>query len=381
MGGSIYYQSSEGSELVEMTEELFKKEDDFQELLANYDKLLAGEQIDPDRPRRWLFIAREAGVPDQEDGGDRWSLDHLFLDQDAVPTLVEVKRSTDTRIRREVVGQMLDYAANAVVYWPVDEIIARFEATCLEEDKDPEDILGDFLQGDVEPEDFWEQVRTNLKAGKVRMLFVADKIPPELRRIIEFMNEQMDPAEVLGVEIKQYASGEQRAYVSRVVGQTAEATSRKSSPRGEAWTEERFLQELRSEAKEGEVAVAIDLMRFATEGPNKKPHWGTGKFKGTFSAGLSLSGTRFNLFTIDTLGHLSIGLGWNTNKPGGSELSERFRTLVNELLSEDFPRNTWETGWPRISLGSLVSDHAEAFKKLISQYAAEVTQLVEEEIE
>jgi len=28
--------------------------------------------------------------------------------------VVEVKRGTDTRIRREVVGQMLDYAANAV---------------------------------------------------------------------------------------------------------------------------------------------------------------------------------------------------------------------------------------------------------------------------
>jgi hypothetical protein len=24
----------------------------------------------------------------------RWSLDHLFLDQDAIPTLVEVKRGT-----------------------------------------------------------------------------------------------------------------------------------------------------------------------------------------------------------------------------------------------------------------------------------------------
>jgi len=40
------------------------------------------------------------------------------LDQDAIPTIVEVKRSTDTRIRREVVGQMLGYAANAVVYCP-----------------------------------------------------------------------------------------------------------------------------------------------------------------------------------------------------------------------------------------------------------------------
>ena len=41
---------------------------------------------------------------------------------------MEVKRSGDTRIRREGVGQMLDYAANAGVYWPVEEIKAKFEA-------------------------------------------------------------------------------------------------------------------------------------------------------------------------------------------------------------------------------------------------------------
>ncbi len=31
-----------------------------------------------------------AAVPDHGDGGGRWSADHLFLDQDAIPTLVEV---------------------------------------------------------------------------------------------------------------------------------------------------------------------------------------------------------------------------------------------------------------------------------------------------
>src|SRR5712692_1756730 len=68
--------------------------------------------------------------PSAEGGGGRWPVDHLFLDQDAIPTLVEVKRSSDTRIRREVVGQMLDYAANAVVYWPVDHLYAQFETQC-----------------------------------------------------------------------------------------------------------------------------------------------------------------------------------------------------------------------------------------------------------
>jgi len=30
----------------------------------------------------------------------------------------------------EVVGQMLDYAANAVVYWPVERLRSYFEAGC-----------------------------------------------------------------------------------------------------------------------------------------------------------------------------------------------------------------------------------------------------------
>ena len=36
--------------------------------------------------------------------------------------VTQLEEGEDTRIRREVVGQMLDYAANAVVYWPPDRI-------------------------------------------------------------------------------------------------------------------------------------------------------------------------------------------------------------------------------------------------------------------
>jgi hypothetical protein len=112
----VIYHLQEGGELLEMVEEAYDSEDLLQVLLARHPSLMAGDQIDKAAPRRWLLVSREAGVPSHEGGGAQWSLDHLFLDQDAVPTLVEVKRSSDTRIRREVVGQMLDYAANAVVH-------------------------------------------------------------------------------------------------------------------------------------------------------------------------------------------------------------------------------------------------------------------------
>jgi len=31
------------------------------------------------------------GIPSEEEGSDRWSLDHLFLDQDAIPILMPVQ--------------------------------------------------------------------------------------------------------------------------------------------------------------------------------------------------------------------------------------------------------------------------------------------------
>ncbi len=112
--------------LVPMQAANFASEDDFQDLLARFPALLAGDQIDALRPRRFVLVDREYPIASQAGEGGRWSLDHLFLDQDGVPTLVEVKRGTDTRSRREVVGQILHYAANAVALWPMEVLRDRF---------------------------------------------------------------------------------------------------------------------------------------------------------------------------------------------------------------------------------------------------------------
>jgi hypothetical protein len=116
MAGKTYLIGEDGT-LQALTEQGYASEDYLQALLADYPDLLAGEQIDDAAPRRWLLISRELGVPSEEDSADRWSLGHLFLDQDGIPTLAEVKRSSDTRIRREVVGQMLDYYVEIYFQW------------------------------------------------------------------------------------------------------------------------------------------------------------------------------------------------------------------------------------------------------------------------
>src|SRR2546425_93721 len=112
-----------------MQEQPYEAEALLQTLIAEHPEVLAGD-ASGEPGRAWLLVKREAGVAGAPDGSDRWSLDHLFLDQDGIPTLVEVKRSSDTRARREVVAQMLDYAANGSSHWKVESLKGWFESEC-----------------------------------------------------------------------------------------------------------------------------------------------------------------------------------------------------------------------------------------------------------
>lgn len=59
-----------------------------------------------------------------------------------------------------------------------------------------------------DPDEYWRNVKTNLAAGKLRLVFVSDAIPPELRKIVEFLNTQMTETEVLAIEVKQFVDAD-----------------------------------------------------------------------------------------------------------------------------------------------------------------------------
>jgi hypothetical protein len=213
--------------LIPMTETAYVTEDVLQDLLAHYPDLLPGDQIDPENPLRWLLVSREMSVPGEMDEPGRWSLDHLFLDQDGIPTFVECKRATDTRSRREVVAQMLDYAANGVEYWGIDRIRQAAAETAKQNVKMLDDEIVRLLDSDeADIDGYWKTVVTNLQDKRVRLIFVMDDIPKELRRLVEFLNEEMAHVQVLAVEVKQFQRQDgrgQKALVPRVIGSTETA--------------------------------------------------------------------------------------------------------------------------------------------------------------
>lgn len=116
----IYTLKTEGKpEPLEETP--FSTEGHLQKLIADYPDLLDGEQIRPGNARRRIFVVPKKGIAASSGENAHWSVDHLVVDRNAVPTLVEVKRGANPEIRRAIFGQMLEYAAHAAETWTADE--------------------------------------------------------------------------------------------------------------------------------------------------------------------------------------------------------------------------------------------------------------------
>jgi hypothetical protein len=329
MSKAIYLIQDDGT-LVAMAEAPYDSEDLLQELLAKYPDVLAGDQIGG-APHQWLLVTREMGVPSREDGGARWSADHLFLDQDAIPTIVEVKRSTDTRIRREVVGQMLDYAANAVVYWPEERLRAQFEAHCAVTGLDPQDVLTSTFGPDIDQDQFWAQVGANLRAGRVRLVFIADLVPPELQRIVEFLNGQMNPAEVIAVEVRQYVGKDLRTLVPRVIGETAEAQRAKGdqSRKKRKWDEASFMADLTTRRGPEDAAVAERILRWARD-QGLDIWWGEGEKDGSFFPMLRHGNQSYWTVSVWTYGRVEVQFQVMRSRPPFDDEMKRL-ALAREL--------------------------------------------------
>lgn len=347
------YLIDHNRELRTMSESQFSEEDIFQAMLEAHPELL----ITGGDPPRWLLITREMPVADTDSGADRWYLDHLFLDQFGIPTLVEVKRSTDTRIRREWVGQMLDYAANAVTHWSVDRIRAELEKQCERDGTDPTALVCECLQlsedGDAQEgvEKYWNDVKTNLEAEKLRLLFVADKIPSEVQRVIEFLNNQMRGVVVLGVELKLYEPDDSKvnrikALVPRLVGQTEKARQRKgSTQRGPArpWDKATFLDEIDSNTITGGNARTIAESLIDWMGSYGELDFRDGAMRGTLRSFVIYRDRKISPLCVCTDGRFYVSIWWLRDAMGAQELMRKFSEHLNRIDVIDIPAD-WRPG-------------------------------------
>lgn len=266
MGNSLYFLKD--GRAVEMSEQPYEQERVLQDLIAQNPNILL-RSSEPTGARLFL-VAQEFSIAEGGDSSNSYAIDHLMVDEAGTPVLVEVKRSSDTRARREVVAQMLDYASRAST-WDVGTLRDSFL-------KNNPDAAGTELDDDS----FWGQVENSLKAERLRLVFAADQIPDSLRTLIEFLNRNLAGIEVYGVEIRQYQTQDATLLTSGVVG-GGSADSRRAALRSAEWDADTFSECLLKNNRRDAVEVSRQLIDFS------------------ISAGLSYSpghGTKFPSFLV-----------------------------------------------------------------------------------
>ncbi len=266
------------------------EEEELQNLLEKNLDLIPGDQVDPDDPRRWLLVKREMVVEDPGTGEGRWSLDMLMVDQDGIPTLVECKRFKDTRARREVIGQMFDYAANASFYLSKDTVTQYLEEQAQNRGVDIEAyILGIQPSSGASLEGFLGLIDNNITQGQIRLVFFMEESPPELRSIVTFLNSQMEQTEVCLVEARQFKQNGLRVVVPTLYGYTDKARRIKKtvtvtkSAKGRLWNLDAFKADTESRLDSKSATALLGFYNFCRDLPKAQIRWGAGPKRGSFS--------------------------------------------------------------------------------------------------
>ncbi|WP_159802747.1 hypothetical protein [Arthrobacter zhaoguopingii] len=152
-----------------------------------------------------------------------------MVDQAGGLTIVECKLASNRQVRREIIGQMFDYAS---AFWrmSMDEFEERwFKRTGKS--------LTDSMVS-VEP-GFATAVAANLSEGRFNIVLAVDAINTDLKRIVEYLNATSGPAtSVIAVEYKRMISEHTEILLPTTYGEELASAKAADSERAQGrWTE------------------------------------------------------------------------------------------------------------------------------------------------
>ena len=301
--------------------------------------------------------------------------DLLYVDETGLLTIVETKLRKNPEARREVVGQVLEYAAQACG-WSSGDVELRAQKFFSSQDcpheyrgLTVEQALRHFLEGTNSPaldgfsyEAFLNLVSANLERGHIRLIIAIDEPPDPLLRIVEFVNRFSERFEMYLIQLKRFhdkASG-QNIFVPALFGRVTKPESKRRA--GRLWDKESFLQQA-SEKWPESLPILDHLVEFAEA--ERAVVWGRGATVATFQFAYGLpSGKRLAVFLVGADGKMSIDF-WTLNKRLDPGVVASYRDSL--ALAKDIPREAISTDtWKIFDVSALTSEESwKAFQQAV----------------
>ncbi len=345
----------------------FADEKELQTFLRDHSDLMPTDEIEVGTPPL-LCIGWEVGVASG-------SQDLLYIDEAGLLTIVETKLKKNPEARREVVGQILEYASYASA-WTTSEVEANAQKFYASKECPPgyegktlEEALRRFLEKTDSParedfsyEDFLNLVSTNLERGHIRLVIAIDEPPSSLLKTVEFVNRFSERFEMYLIQLKRFhdkASG-QNIFVPALFGRVARPESRRRP--GRLWDKESFLQQASEKSPESR-SVFERLLDF-TEG-EKAIVWGRGATIGTFQFVFTTqNGKRLPALFVMANGKMSFDF-WTLGKWLDQEVVTSYRKALG--LAKDIPREAISTDtWREFDVTALSAQRSwKAFRQAV----------------
>lgn len=297
--------------------------------------------------------------------------DVVILDESGDLTLIECKLTTNPQIRREIVGQVLDYASRL---WGMR--VDEFEAKWRRASKSDVSPLSAF---DDDGADTRERLAENLAAGRMRLVLAVDQVNDDLKRIVEYLNSiTLGEVSVFVMEFQRAQRDGVEVLMPTAYGaELAGAKGRRESAVRERWPAEAFEEWGEQHDSEGlgaylalrgrllELGWRMNGGRASTPSMNASIEvvalGGTRKWPITFHAD-EQRGLRLNLRFMDFV--------------GTPELADRIAVAINSaapgVIELDRVRELGYATQPRIPLARLGTDRAVAFADALTATLAEV---------
>lgn len=289
-----------GDKLTPTSEQQLENEEVFHDHLEKFPDIIA-EALDPDNPPKFIVFKREAGVT-------TGSIDLLLLDQNYILTVVEVKRTESPDLRRKIIGQGIEYAANLVIDWGRGEILSKAKNYWAKKGKDILEVINTTFEPEepiIDDNILIQKVQENLE--NLQIIFAVDgPLPNELKTAIEFLNKHFNSIRVYGLEVRYFKEEKGVQIITPLlIGRTAEAEASKP-PMVKKWTEELFLSELEKQCMDDshKIRVVKELLEFSKVEGSKNPFDKAPSVQGNFNFYIKEENNDYVIFSVYASGKI-----------------------------------------------------------------------------
>jgi hypothetical protein len=324
-----------------LNETRFTEEGKLQDYLEEYPTLIPLADIVEDAPDL-LCIGREVSA-------GSGSIDLLCIDRDSLLTVVETKLRKNREARREVVGQIIEYASY-VAQWTVDDVYRIADEYLAKSEKVPpvykgktlNEVMKDIVGDDFSDEDFRGKIGQNLRDGRIRLIIAVDELIEQLRATVTFLNS-FSNFDILLLQVTDFEESETKKVLVPVLFGYATKSAERGSRETRLWNEDSFLADTKSKCEPGTADTVIKLYEFARDNADEIS-WGRGTTYGSFTFRKLRLGVLISVFTITSSGTGWICFGELAGKGVKRELIQTFRTSLNEIPGINIPEDAIKLG-------------------------------------